>query len=59
MPLDNLLDMKNGLANHLTALFLWLWQKNRQKKIAEVAEWNTTQQFRKILTGCEMSMRRQ
>lgn len=27
-------------------------------KIAEAAGWNTTQQFRKILTGCKMSGRR-
>lgn len=32
-PLDNLLDKKNGLADHLTALFLWPWQKNRQKRL--------------------------
>lgn len=32
-------------------------KKNRQKKIAEAAEWNTTQKFRKILTGYKISER--
>lgn len=33
--------------------------EKQAKKIAEAAEWNTTQQFRKILTGCKMSGRMQ